>query len=189
MFRMKLVFVLFFIIISAALHAQFPNLPSNLSNLKAADVTQEQLIQIGRYMQTNNMNYQQAYDLLIARGMNAGEAVALRERLEKAAATRTSDTDNSTSSRNESSNATTGERRLSDTTNKTIEVLNPKKIFGLEIFNNGVLSFEPNINIATPAGYIIGPNDEININIFGYQEAKYSLKVGPEEILIFLMSV
>ncbi len=40
--------------------------------------------------------------------------------------------------------------------------------------------FEPNLNIATPVGYIIGPNDEININIYGYQEANYNLKVSPE---------
>lgn len=43
-----------------------------------------------------------------------------------------------------------------------------------------MLSFEPNMSIATPVGYIIGPNDEININIYGYQEAKYNLKVSPE---------
>src|SRR3954471_4543652 len=72
--------------------------------------------------------------------------------------------------------------RFTDSTNLNIpvKVSNPKKIFGLEIFNNGVLSFEPNITIATPVGYVIGPGDEININIYGYQEAKYSLRVSPE---------
>ncbi|GEO11621.1 SLBB domain-containing protein [Segetibacter aerophilus] len=146
-----------------------------MSNVKSSDVTEEQLTQIKSYLSKNNLSAQQAYDLLLARGMSQAEATTLRGRLEVIG--------NSGSSGNTSlpeENSRGGERRVSDTSNKTIQVVNPRKIFGLEIFNNGVLSFEPNISIATPVGYVIGPNDEININIFGYQEAKYNLKVGPE---------
>jgi protein involved in polysaccharide export with SLBB domain len=173
--KFKIFFASILILLSFALFAQIPSLPSNLSNVKSSDVTEEQLSQIKSYLRKNNLSSQQAYDLLLARGMNQAEATNLRGRLEV--------------SNNVGSNGNTalpeentrgGERRMSDTANKTVQVVNPKKIFGLEIFNNGVLSFEPNINIATPVGYIIGPNDEININIFGYQEAKYNLKVGPE---------
>lgn len=190
MCKKKLVFVLVLIFLSSLVRAQFPSLPSNLSNLKSADVTEEQLSQIAGYMQRNNVNFQQAYDLLTARGMNPGEAAALRSRLEKSQGTTTTEPGNGTATKQNKTNNNTsddrnsgqqeGERRLSDTANKTIRVLNPKKIFGLEIFNNGVLSFEPDIRIATPVGYIIGPDDELNINIYGYQEAKYNLKVGPE---------
>lgn len=175
-FKVFLVTILF--AISFSLYAQFPSLPSNLGNIRSSDVSEEQLSQIAGYLSRNNLSSQQAYDLLTARGMSAVEATTLKGRLERARNTRTFTSDSGRN--NLSDQGREGERRFSDTANKTIKVLNPKKIFGLEIFNNGVLSFEPNISIATPVGYIIGPNDEININIFGYQEAKYNLKVSAE---------
>ncbi|MCW3079340.1 SLBB domain-containing protein [Segetibacter sp.] len=172
--KFKIFFASILILLSFSLFAQIPSLPSNLSNAKSSDISEEQLTQIKTYLSKNNLSTQQAYDLLLARGMNPAEATNLRGRLEVS--------NNVISGNNTAQvdNTGGGERRTSDTTNKTVEVINPRKIFGLEIFNNGVLSFEPNINIATPVGYVIGPNDEININIFGYQEAKYNLKVGPE---------
>ncbi|MBQ5477547.1 MAG: capsule biosynthesis protein, partial [Bacteroidaceae bacterium] len=42
---------------------------------------------------------------------------------------------------------------------------NKKKIFGRDIFNNKNLSFEPNMNIATPQNYRLGPGDVVFIDI------------------------
>ena len=41
------------------------------------------------------------------------------------------------------------------------------KVFGDNLFNNEELSFEPNLKIATPKNYQLGPDDELNIDIFG----------------------
>lgn len=183
MVKLKIFFtIIFFAVCFFSSYAQLPSLPSNLSRVRASDVTEEQLGQIARYLRQNNMTTQQAYDLLIARGMDPVEAAELKGRLEKIkdrqGTSKLSKIDNNANE--QAIDSANGERRFYDTLNKTKPVLNPKKIFGLEIFNNGVLSFEPNLSIATPVGYIIGPNDEININIYGYQEAKYNLKVSPE---------
>jgi protein involved in polysaccharide export with SLBB domain len=181
---MKFVFVVIFIFLSPFLFAQFPSLPSNLSNVRSSDISEEQLTQIKSYLGKNNLSVQQTYELLLSRGMNQAEATNVKTRLENGSSSGFNNTSRGNNNLNGSlgsdDNARAGERRLSDTTNESVQVKNPKKIFGLEIFNNGVLSFEPNLSIATPVGYIIGPNDEININIYGYQEAKYNLKVGPE---------
>ena len=40
-----------------------------------------------------------------------------------------------------------------------------KKVFGRDIFNNKNLTFEPQMNIATPQNYVLGPGDEIIIDI------------------------
>ncbi len=179
---MKFVFVVVLVFLSTSLFAQFPSLPSNLGNVKSSDVTEEQLSQINGYMKKNNFSSQQAYDLFITRGMNPAEAAALKQRLDNTIGKQNlgNNNDDITNQGNQRNTSREGERRLSDTANHTIEVLNSKKIFGLEIFNNGVLSFEPNLRIATPVGYLLGPDDEININIYGYQEAKYTLTVGPD---------
>ncbi len=55
-----------------------------------------------------------------------------------------------------------------------------KKIFGYSIFNNKVGVFEPNLKIATPKSYIIGPDDELIFDINGYSEEHYTLNVNPD---------
>lgn len=55
-----------------------------------------------------------------------------------------------------------------------------KKIFGYSIFNND-RAFSANIErMATPKNYILGPDDEIIIDITGYSEAHYTLPVTPD---------
>ena len=55
-----------------------------------------------------------------------------------------------------------------------------KKIFGFAIFNNKVGVFEPNLKIATPKSYVIGPDDELIVDINGYSEEHYTLNVSPD---------
>ena len=62
------------------------------------------------------------------------------------------------------------------------EVLSPggKKVFGRDIFNNKLLSFEPNMNIATPTNYTIGAGDQVVIEIYGASQKTETLTVSPE---------
>jgi len=61
----------------------------------------------------------------------------------------------------------------------------PKKIFGQDIFKNSKkLSFEPNENVATPSNYVIGPGDEIYIDIWGTSEATIQQTVSPDGRII-----
>jgi protein involved in polysaccharide export with SLBB domain len=54
------------------------------------------------------------------------------------------------------------------------------KVFGRDIFNNRLLSFEPNMNIATPQDYVLGPGDQLVIDIYGASQKSYQLTVSPE---------
>ncbi len=53
-------------------------------------------------------------------------------------------------------------------------------VFGASLFQNASLSFEPNLRIATPQSYIVGPDDEIIIDIYGASADNYKLRVSPE---------
>ena len=44
---------------------------------------------------------------------------------------------------------------------------NGKVVFGRDIFNKKALSFEPNMNIATPTSYVVGPGDKVFIDVYG----------------------
>lgn len=55
-----------------------------------------------------------------------------------------------------------------------------KKIYGHDIFNAPELSFEPNSNAATPDSYVLGPGDEVIIDIWGENEATIRQTISPE---------
>lgn len=52
-------------------------------------------------------------------------------------------------------------------------------IYGRDIFSGG-LSFEPNLNIATPDNYMLGPGDEVLIDVWGDAEVNYTRTISPE---------
>lgn len=55
------------------------------------------------------------------------------------------------------------------------------RIFGHDVFGkNSSLSFEPNENVATPENYVLGPGDEVIIEIWGVNEATISSVISPE---------
>lgn len=53
-------------------------------------------------------------------------------------------------------------------------------IFGHDIFNNKKLTFEPEMNIATPSDYKLGPGDAVFIDIWGASQKSISSTVSPE---------
>ena len=77
-------------------------------------------------------------------------------------------------------NARTSKSNLSNNDIDTALVSLRKKIFGFAIFNNKIGVFEPNLKIATPKSYIIGPDDELIVDINGYSEEHYTLTVSPD---------
>jgi hypothetical protein len=72
-----------------------------------------------------------------------------------------------------------------DTTERK-PLINPR-IFGAELFNNPTLNFQPNIPVATPLNYIIGPGDQLNISVYGVQETNIPVTVSSEGNINILM--
>ena len=55
-----------------------------------------------------------------------------------------------------------------------------KKVFGRDIFNNKSLTFEPQMNIATPQNYVLGPGDQLVIDVYGSTQQTEILTVSPD---------
>ena len=64
--------------------------------------------------------------------------------------------------------------------NKLMMEKTKKKVFGRNIFNNKNLSFEPNMNIATPQNYRLGPGDAVYIDIYGASQKTIESTVSPD---------
>ncbi len=61
---------------------------------------------------------------------------------------------------------------------------NKKKVFGRDIFNNKELTFEPNMNIATPQNYRLGPGDAVYIDIYGASQKTIESTVSPDGTVV-----
>lgn len=55
-----------------------------------------------------------------------------------------------------------------------------KKVFGRDIFNNTELTFEPAMNIATPQNYVVGPGDNVKVDIYGASQKSEVYTVSPD---------
>lgn len=53
-------------------------------------------------------------------------------------------------------------------------------IFGAEFFSNSNLTFEPNMRMATPSNYVLGVDDELSIDIYGFSEKTSKYKINTE---------
>lgn len=57
---------------------------------------------------------------------------------------------------------------------------NEPLVFGRDVFTNKNLSFEPNSNMATPANYLLGPGDQVIIDIWGASQNTFSETISPD---------
>ncbi len=126
---------------------------------------------------------EQFFEVAVARGMNVTEAKTVQDRITKLASS--SLTNNLNNAQFNNAPDTGAARKLNGDTSQTQPqkqtlTTTQSQLYGADIFNNSNLSFEPNLRIATPRNYIIGPDDELVIIISGYQEYNNRFKVNPE---------
>lgn len=189
---MKLIRVaalLFVIIIATALtySANAQALPQNLSNVNVSEISDSQLRQLLQQAQAQGLTDQQILQEAANRGLPQDQVQALGKRI---ASMRSST--NSGDLNQQSDTSAFQQRKLNykpdtlqDTSLKTkskADLFKPLqlRIFGADLFRTKNLTFEPNLNIATPVNYIVGPNDQLNINVYGRSVANWKLTVSPE---------
>ena len=63
---------------------------------------------------------------------------------------------------------------------ETSASIGAKRVFGRDIFNNKSLTFEPAMNIATPQNYVLGPGDQLIIDVYGASQETVTLTVSPD---------
>ena len=61
---------------------------------------------------------------------------------------------------------------------------NKRKIFGHDIFNNKKLTFESQMNLATPQNYTLGPGDVVNVDIWGASQESISETISPDGTIV-----
>jgi len=148
----------------------------DLSTFKVDNLSDEDIAKYRDYIQNAGITEAQAEQMALQRGLPSSEVLKLKARLAKIGAAK-SQANNGTSRRTMDTSYLS-----SDPQNLLNQNQNQQKsnIFGAELFANNNLTFEPNLRIATPKNYTIGPDDEIAIDVYGYQEINPRLTVSAE---------
>lgn len=58
------------------------------------------------------------------------------------------------------------------------------EVFGRNIFNNQMLTFQPNMNMATPANYRLGAGDDVIIDIWGASQETFTETISPDGVVV-----
>jgi polysaccharide export outer membrane protein len=69
-----------------------------------------------------------------------------------------------------------------DSLTRSTQSVKQAQPFGSVFFSSGSssLTFEPNLRIATPRNYILGPEDELVVDIYGNSVDNFKMKISPE---------
>lgn len=65
-------------------------------------------------------------------------------------------------------------------------MLNPEKteVFGRNMFNNELLTFEPALNVPVPSNYILGAGDQVIIDVWGASQTVIDDVISPDGYLV-----
>jgi len=154
----------------------------DLSNIKVEELTDDQIRRFVVDINRLGITEDQIEQLALQRGMNPVELVKFKDRLKSVRkALNSSQPTGPTVSRGSSISDSISlmEQNPVQDFNTIFSELQLKN-FGAEVFRNSKVSFEPNLRIPTPGNYQLAADDELMIDVFGYSEANYNLKVSPE---------
>lgn len=172
----RTVLLVFFLISTVATSAQ---VITDVSQIKVSQISDAQLKQYLQQAEARGLTDQQMEAELIRRGLPQSELDELRLRVRQI---RESDIGAATDIDTTQTPTPTGRRSYPRQPAKN-NLLTDKKtprLFGSELFANENLSFEPDLRMATPKDYVIGPDDQLILNIYGVNLSQQTMKVSPE---------
>ena len=144
------------------------------------ELSDDQIQQFMKQAQESGMSEDQLMAAAAAKGFGSADISKFKDRMTKLQADKKGPVN---------TNTTDTERKLNDTTSTKIvkqpikedsSAIRREKYYGLNLFNNKKIVFEPNLRIPTPKNYVLGTGDELNISITGFAAQTYKAKVSPE---------
>lgn len=146
---------------------------------KVDDLTDEQVASFLQKAKDSGMSEAQIEKAAIMQGYSPADVAKMRERLNAIVTKKGKVTNESDITIARKATKTKVYADSTDTDSSKV-VRKASKVFGMSMFAAGSLSFEPDLRIATPRNYQLGPDDELNIDIFGNALDNYKVKVSPE---------
>jgi protein involved in polysaccharide export with SLBB domain len=173
--------VIFSLIAFSSVLAQ--SLPQNLSNFNVDDYSDAQIKQLMQNAQSQGLSDSQLIQMAQSRNLPATQAQRLQSRIadirrkEGITGITSNKADTVEQSPRKNNNQQDNEAPENTDLFKDLQ----SKVFGASLFRNSKANtFQPNLKLATPVNYIVGPDDKLHINVYGNSLADWQLTVSSE---------
>ena len=183
MLRLRIFLVCFFIGV-ASLSAQVGNTNNvDVTSVNVDNLSDTQLQTAWARAQAQGYTIDQFVAMARARGMQEAQAMKLRQRLMQLGSATKSTTKGATST--DKMRKPADEEDIfgysgNEPKEKAPQPQKNNEIFGMDFFKNPKISFTPNLNMATPENYQVGPGDELLVEVWGATEGNFKQKVDAE---------
>ena len=146
----------------------------NLSNVRSADISDDQLKTFVERAYRQGISIDQALELAVTRGLSASEAQELRTRItglqDEVAVSAAVDIER-LEQQVESDTSGTPFEQVDDTI--------VSNVFGASLFRNQTFNLTPSLSIPTPSNYQLGAGDQLIVTIWGDRTDQLALTVSP----------
>lgn len=145
---------------------------NDLSQVRVDKLTDADILKFQQQLKASGLSIEEAQRLAISKGLPPAELLKLKNRLSAINPNMATEPVNKTGT--ESRQQTGNEVIVSSLTVDD-------RIFGATLFSStSSVSFQPDLKIATPVNYQLGPDDQLQIAVYGIQEGSFNLTVSPE---------
>ena len=184
-FLLRLIFVGFLFLAATTLQAQDLLKGKDLSTLKVDQLSDADIAKFKAQLNESNVTIEQAEQMALSKGMSATEFAKLKARLnadtkgQKVTGSLKAEPKGNGKSIEKQNNSTDSLDTEQYEKKKPEPLINPL-IFGSELYTSVAPNFEPNLKLATPVNYVLGPDDELLVTVYGVQEYTGELLVSDE---------
>jgi len=151
-----------------------------------AQMSDEQVASEAMRMSQQGASPSQIFQQLAKKGVTAVQFQRIREKMGKQGQTSTQQTGSNTINDTNTGRMDNTETETSPWMNDTerfnpLDTISPQnRIFGQDFFSKINLSFAPNVNMPTPENYVLGPGDEVIIDVWGDSELNLKYTITPD---------
>ena len=145
----------------------------NLNNSRINQFSDQQVMQLWQQASENGLSETDAMKMLVKKGLKPSEVSQFKKRLVGLQTSKKSQFSKSNLIQD-----TTSFLRDSTWVLEVPDIRKQSKSYGYEFFSSPNISFEPNLRIATPKTYVLGPDDQLNVTLTGLNEILISVLVA-----------
>ncbi|WP_281231859.1 SLBB domain-containing protein [Flavobacterium gelatinilyticum] len=174
--KITYILVLFITLFSYSVKAQDILKSKDLSVVKVDYLSDDDLAKISAQLKSNNTTIEQVEAMALSKGMSQIEYDKLKARLNEYSQKSAGGGNKPKIQENKIESG----RKQEEIRNEKVKDSANALIFGSELFDNPTLNFEPDLKLATPVNYLLGPGDELQVSIYGVQEFNANLPVSVE---------
>lgn len=160
----------------------------DLSTVKVDYLSDDEIAKIISQLKSNNATINDVESMALSKGMSQAEFDKLRTRITEYEKKNSKDKDKKNKDRDKNKDDKLKETDKDSEFGRKQEKINNEKIkdslnaliFGSELFDNPTLNFEPDLKMATPINYVLGPGDKLEVSVYGVQQFDDTVPVNFE---------